>query len=269
MSKFDKFAFYLNNKEEDEFTLYFDEIEDILGFELPESAYEYSAYWNPSKTHTLANLIDDCGFRTKVNMNASKITFHRYIYSASKLKAKQKEEKRKIKNLVTEHKVSPIIDKKPLSDIANSIKEVMKKVEVITKDLGYPITESDYHIEDLGCPHVQPSQLPKGYAAVYIFIYEQNNKDEFLKIGKANANSSARFVSQHYGLNNISTLAKSICFDEKFQTIGVTPNNVKEWMLENLHRINIYIKESLGKAITELVESIMHYAYRPRYEGNI
>lgn len=269
MGKFDRFAFYLNNKEEDEFTLYFDEIEDILGFDLPESAYEYSAYWNASQGHSLANIIDECGFRTKVDMSIPKITFHRYRYSALELKAKQKADKEKIKKPVTEHMVQQVKSTNSLTGIANNIKEVMKKVEVITKDLGYPISEDAYHIEDMGCPHVQPSQLPKGYAAVYIFVYEQKDKDEFLKIGKANANSSARFVSQHYGFNSLSTLAKSICFDEKFQTMGVTPNNVKEWMLKNLHRINIYIKESLGKAITELVESILHYTYRPRYEGNI
>ena len=46
-------------------------------------------------------------------------------------------------------------------------------------------------------------------------------------------------------------------------------DNVKDWMLTNLHRINIYIKENCGKAATEFVESIMHYAFRPKYEGSI
>ena len=46
MSKFINLEKYLRNKEEDDFSLTFDEIEDILGFDLPESAYEYSAYWS-------------------------------------------------------------------------------------------------------------------------------------------------------------------------------------------------------------------------------
>lgn len=38
-------------------------------------------------------------------------------------------------------------------------------------------------------------------------------------------------------------------------------------MLKNLRRINIYLEPD--KAKTELVEAILHYAFRPRFEGNI
>lgn len=115
----------------------------------------------------------------------------------------------------------------------------------------------------MGCPHNQPSKMPVGFAAIYIFAYN----DEFLKIGKANANSNARFVSQHYGFSAPSTLAKSICLDKEFASLGVNQENVKSWMLENLHRINIYVKSN--KATTELVEAVLHYTFRPRFEGNI
>jgi hypothetical protein len=153
--------------------------------------------------------------------------------------------------------------------IVDNVKSIMEKVEKITFDLGDAITKDDYYIEDMGCPHKQPSKLPKGYAAIYMFAYGSETTYEFLKIGKANAKSSARFVSQHYGFNAMSTLAKSICGDKDFQNKGIIPDNVKDWMLTNLHRINIYIKENCGKAATEFIESIMHYAFRPKYEGNI
>ena len=91
--------------------------------------------------------------------------------------------------------------------------------------------------------------------------------DEFLKIGKANSNSGPRFISHHYTFSAPSTLAKSICSDDEFVQIGINKDNVKSWMLGNLHRINIYVKSS--KATTELIEAILHYAYRPRFEGNI
>ena len=143
------------------------------------------------------------------------------------------------------------------------IKEKMKFIEEITRQLGYELAEDDYLVEDMGCPHKQPSKMPIGYSAIYIFAF----RDEFLKIGKANAKSNARFVSQHYGFSAPSTLAKSICSDEKFMSIGVNWENVKFWMLENLRRINIYVKSD--KATTELVEAVLHYAFRPRYEGNI
>ncbi len=145
----------------------------------------------------------------------------------------------------------------------DAITKKMKYIEEITRQLGYALSEDDYFIEDMGCPHTQPKKMPNGYAAVYIFVYQ----NEFLKIGKANANSHARFVSQHYGFSAISTLAKSICSDERFTSIGVSRENVKLWMMENLQRINIYVKAN--KATTELIEAILHYAFRPRYEGNI
>ncbi|MCR5462579.1 MAG: hypothetical protein K6E87_05875 [bacterium] len=153
--------------------------------------------------------------------------------------------------------------------ILDEIKYLMEYATEITKKIGDVIDKADYYIEDMGCPHKQPKKLPNGYAAVYIFIYEKTNEYEFLKIGKVNPNSSARFVSQHYGFEAPSTLAKSICFDKEFQDMGIAPNNVKEWMLNNLHRINVYIKASCGMKATELIESLMHYKFNPRFEGNI
>lgn len=153
--------------------------------------------------------------------------------------------------------------------VLKNITLAMEYIEKITEDMGFPITSKDYYIEDMRCPHKQPRPLPKGYAAVYIFVYETDNAYEFLKIGKVNENSNARFVSQHYGFSAKSTLARSLCKDKEFLAKGVDENNVKEWMLRNLHRINIYIKGDCGKAATELVESVLHYMYRPRYEGNI
>ena len=153
--------------------------------------------------------------------------------------------------------------------IIDEIKSTMEYIEEITKKLGDVITKDDYYIEDMGCPHKQPTQLPSGYAAIYMFVYGNDTEYEFLKIGKANAGIGVRFTSQHYGFDAISTLAKSICFDKEFQNKGVAPNNVKEWMLNNLRRINIYIKTSCGMKATEFVEALMHYKFNPRFEGSI
>lgn len=153
--------------------------------------------------------------------------------------------------------------------VVEEIRRKMEYIEEITQNLGFIITKGDYYIEDMGCPHTQP-KLPNGYAAIYIFVYEKDdNCYEILKIGKANSKTKARFTSQHYGFSARSTLAKSICSDNEFISMGIAPDNVKEWMLTNLHRINIYFKADSGKATTELVESIFHYSFRPRYEGNI
>ena len=58
MEKFYKLERYLSTKIEDEFELSFDEIERILGFKLTNSAYQYTAYWQPSATHTFANTVE-------------------------------------------------------------------------------------------------------------------------------------------------------------------------------------------------------------------
>lgn len=147
--------------------------------------------------------------------------------------------------------------------LIDDINQKMKYIEEITYKLGEKLDVENYYIEDMGCPHKQPTKLPKGWSAIYIFVYG----DEFLKIGKANSNSGPRFISHHYNFSAPSTLAKSICSDEQFIQMGINKDNIKSWMLGNLHRINIYVKSS--KATTELIEAVFHYAYRPRFEGNI
>ncbi len=146
----------------------------------------------------------------------------------------------------------------------DEVTTVMKQIETLSVTLGHPILSTDYYVEDLGCKHQWPKQLPKGYIAVYFFF----EGDVALKIGKANAKSKARFTSQHYRINTTkSTLAKSLMndSDRHFDDAG----EVKNWMLNNLQRINVLIKEDKGKAATELVEAIMHYRFRPTYEGSI
>ena len=140
----------------------------------------------------------------------------------------------------------------------------MKLVEGLSKDLGYPITAEDYQIIDAGCPH-KSGILPKGYAAIYMFVHGER----VLKIGKANAKSSARFSSQHYGFHARSTLAKSLFSDPDYRVYTLMPEEVGAWIKENCHRYNVLIKESCGKAATELVEAVFHYAFRPKYEGAI
>lgn len=153
--------------------------------------------------------------------------------------------------------------------IVDHVREKMQFVEEITHRLGDNLNEDDYYIEDMGCPHIQP-KLPDGYSAVYLFVYEyKDGSYELLKIGKVNSKSKARFTSQHYGLSAPSTLAKSICEDQEFKAMGIDKDCVKGWMIGNLRRINVYIKTDCGKAMTELVEAVLHYAFRPRYEGDI
>lgn len=149
-----------------------------------------------------------------------------------------------------------------VAGIIKKIETTMQLIESLSKDLGHPVKHEDYFIEDLGCPH-RPSKLKNGYGAVYLFIYNE----QILKIGKVNKNSGPRFSYQHYGFNAPSTLAKSLCNDEEFIHIGVCKENVKQWLLDNTQRVNIQIKGIDVEAATELVEAVLHFQLRPRYEG--
>ena len=91
---------------------------------------------------------------------------------------------------------------------------------------------------------------------------------EFLKIGKAGPNSNARFTSQHYlPFSSQSNLSKSILQDEDMQKLGITADNVREWIKHNTRRIDIILAESLGILTLELIEAVLHYRYEPKYEG--
>lgn len=65
-----------------------------------------------------------------------------------------------------------------MNTIVDDIKCTMECIEEASKRLGYALAPQSYYIEDAGCPHKQ-STLPKGYAAVYIFVYESKTKCEF------------------------------------------------------------------------------------------
>lgn len=148
-------------------------------------------------------------------------------------------------------------------DFKKQIEQIMVLVEDITSKLEKPIRRNDYKIIDLGCPHQWSKELPKGYCAVYFY----SHNDKVLKIGKANEKSKSRFTSQHYRFNAPSTLAKSLFADPDYNFNN--KDEVKPWMLNNIHRINILIKAEDGNARTELVETLLHYYFRPKYEGAI
>lgn len=51
--KYESLMDYFKNLETAKVKLSYGEIEKIIGFNLPKSAYKYRAYWSESKTHTI------------------------------------------------------------------------------------------------------------------------------------------------------------------------------------------------------------------------
>lgn len=66
ISKFVNLEKFLEAQTKNQLSLTFEEIERITGEKLCSSAYKYAAYWQPSKTHVLPNLIIDCGYKIEM-----------------------------------------------------------------------------------------------------------------------------------------------------------------------------------------------------------
>ncbi len=65
-NKFGALRKYLDECDRIELTLSFSDIEEILGTSLCKSAYSYAAYWEPSDTHILPNIIIDAGYQIEL-----------------------------------------------------------------------------------------------------------------------------------------------------------------------------------------------------------
>ena len=142
------------------------------------------------------------------------------------------------------------------------IAEFNNYIQNASTAIGKPLPAERYEVIDRGVPH-KPAGLPIGKMGIYTFLFE----GQFLKIGKAGANSDARFRSQHYGFNAQSTLAKSIVSDSDMVSLGINEANVGEWIKNNCRRIDVLIDSRLGIFALEFVEGLLHYIYEPKYEG--
>jgi hypothetical protein len=60
--KYEALMRYFQTLEVNKVVLTYDEIENIIGFKLPKSAYEYNAYWRESITHTVTRAWIESGW---------------------------------------------------------------------------------------------------------------------------------------------------------------------------------------------------------------
>ncbi len=113
-------------------------------------------------------------------------------------------------------------------------------------------------------PH-KPKGLPTGRMAVYAFFLN----GQALKVGKAGANSDARYRSQHYNPNSAgSTLARSILNNPaKAGATGVNELNIGDWIKQHTDRVNFLLPASLGKHRVSLLETFLHDRWTPVFEG--
>lgn len=130
---------------------------------------------------------------------------------------------------------------------------------------AYPVRREDLVVELHPAPHQQPTHLPAGKQAVYAFWGD----GEWLKIGIAGPKSAARYTSQHYNpLSAPSTLAGSLLRDPHMRTVeAFALLGPKGWILQHCHRANILLPAEVDRPAVQFLESFMHAALKPRYEG--
>jgi hypothetical protein len=128
---------------------------------------------------------------------------------------------------------------------------------------GFEVSANDLELNTIyaGAYHIQ-SPLPRGKAAIYIFKYF----DEYLKVGKVNENSNARYQYQHYLTKNIkSCLAKSLLKDTEYSAL-LGDEDPGAWLRSNTERFNILIPVSLGKKFVHFAEAFFILRCNPRFE---
>ena len=130
---------------------------------------------------------------------------------------------------------------------------------------GYNVNLNDLELLswDAGMETHIPIALPKDFAAVYIFKWN----DSYLKVGKVNSKSNARYQSQHYNPDSSnSNLSKSLLNEPEFEVLlrGSLPGN---WLKENTVRFNVLIPSSLGKNFVHFAEAFFILKCSPRFEN--
>lgn len=117
-------------------------------------------------------------------------------------------------------------------------------------------------IWDAGFDTHIPTLLPNGFGAVYIFEWG----NEYLKVGKVNANSNPRYQFHHYNeTSSRSNLSKSLLNDTEFDDLldGISPG---DWIKNNTTRYNILIPSILGKNFINFAEAFFILKCNPRFE---
>jgi hypothetical protein len=76
MTKYESLGSYLQQQDVTLIRLSFEQIERILGFQLPASAYAYPAWWSNTLSHRLGFMLAGYGFRTRhLDLATQRISF--------------------------------------------------------------------------------------------------------------------------------------------------------------------------------------------------
>jgi hypothetical protein len=239
---------YLENSSKLREEVSYEDIEAILDFTLPNSAYIHEAWWN-NGGHSQSDSWLEAGWKVDDVDLRNKIVFTKNNCS---------------KDIILKtSETTEIKEKEPICKIFGcSLEDLKENIIMITQQSGCVIRSDQISIDDKGMPHT-PGSL-NGKMGIYIFIWN----DIFLKIGKANSYSNARFQSQHYSpKSSKSNLSKSILNDAEMNKLNLSLDTVGDWIKKNTRRVDIFLDKSLGVFVLNFIEAFLQLKYMPKYEG--
>lgn len=112
-----------------------------------------------------------------------------------------------------------------------------------------------------------PEALPANSAAIYLFKWQ----DRYLKVGKVNQNSNARYQFQHYNPDSSpSNLAQTLRDEPEFHALVGQFHDTDWglWIRENTTRYNIIIPADLGVNFVHFAEAFFILKCRPVFENS-
>jgi hypothetical protein len=141
----------------------------------------------------------------------------------------------------------------------------LKELVISAAQAGFKLHSNDLQllIWNFGVSNHKPQSLPTNMAAVYIFKWNET----YLKVGKVNAKSNARYQFQHYNPDSSkSNLSKSLLNDAEFQAL-LGDAFIGDWIKENTTRFNILIPTSFGKNFVHFAEAFFILKCNPKFES--
>jgi hypothetical protein len=154
--------------------------------------------------------------------------------------------------------------------------QILADFAVVAGRLQLPGWPAKLAAEVLPAPHA-PKALRPGHGVVYIFALAGHSTSQagvgrILKVGRVGPNSNARFQSQHDSPSSArSNLANSILgFPELWPWLGIDvldQSTVRDWMLGNLGRANIYVPAESAELIPRLEMYVRARLGGSVYEG--
>lgn len=154
---------------------------------------------------------------------------------------------------------------------------VLRDFATAAERLDLPGWPAALDAEHLPAPHA-PRALRPNHGAVYVFALADHHVAEagagrILKVGRVGPNSNARFQSQHYSATSArSSLARSLIgYPALWPWLGIDnldASTVREWMLSNLNRSNVYVPAGSAALIPHLEMYLRARLGGSVYEGS-